>query len=109
MFHRLLGIATFEQTRLSSLSDIERWLVIHIGSAEEAGEPMSRKQLYLRAIAPQATVRRRLDRLIATGLIREFADKSDLRTSRLGVTEKALQLFANYEDFWCTHCRKNGL
>lgn len=107
MFQRLSRIAEFERMHLTDLSDVDRWLVIRIGATAEAGQPISLKQLYLCEIAPKATVRRRLDRLRAIGLIHEQQDLQDLRTVRLAVTAKGLELFSKYEDYWCNHCRRN--
>lgn len=108
IFQRLLDISNFERTNLSYLSDIDRWLIIHIGATVEAGESLSLKQLYLCEIAPKATVRRRLSRLIALELIEECSDFQDLRTVQLRVTPKGFALLLDYEDFWCDHCRQTG-
>ena len=68
LFAALRKIREFERLQLPFLkSVIDLDIVIQIGYAEEEGQPLKLKQLYLLKITSRSTVRRRLARLIRTG------------------------------------------
>jgi DNA-binding MarR family transcriptional regulator len=66
-------------------------LVLEVGRRQEAGMPMTQKQLCLCGIAPAATVRRRLRRLVAKRIIRKSISNSDGRSVTLCLSETALK------------------
>lgn len=66
-------------------------LVLEVGRRQEAGTPMTQKQLCLCGIAPAATVRRRLRRLVAKKIIRKSISHSDGRSVTLCLSETALK------------------
>lgn len=102
MFRKLKALADYERQHLTSLSSVDRWLVIEIGAAEESGLPLSSKQLVLLDIAPQATVRRRLKHLLDVDLISQRQVVRDKRVNSLHVTAKTHRIFKGYEAVLCS-------
>jgi DNA-binding MarR family transcriptional regulator len=66
-------------------------LVLEVGRRQEAGAPMTQKQLCLCGIAPAATVRRRLRRLVARRIIQKAISDNDGRSVILFLSEVALK------------------
>lgn len=66
-------------------------LVLEVGRRQEAGTPMTQKQLCLCGIAPAATVRRRLRRLVMRKIIRKAISVSDGRSVMLYLSDSALR------------------
>ncbi len=66
-------------------------LVLEVGKMQEAGVPMTQKQLCLCGLAPAATVRRRLRRLVARKIVRKAICKNDGRSVILFLSETSLK------------------
>ncbi len=66
-------------------------LVLEVGRRQEAGTPMTQKELCLCGIAPAATVRRRLRRLVTRKIIRKVISGSDGRFVMLYLSDSALK------------------
>lgn len=66
-------------------------LVLEVGRRQEAGMPMSQKQLCLCGVAPAATIRRRLRRLVAKKIIKKAISDSDGRSVILCLSEIAIK------------------
>lgn len=66
-------------------------LVLEVGRRQEAGTLMTQKQLCLCGIAPAATVRRRLRRLVAKKIIRKAISNSDGRSVTLCLSDVAIK------------------
>lgn len=66
-------------------------LILEIGKMQEAGMPLTQKQLCLCGIAPAATVRRRLRRLVAKKIIKKVISRNDGRSVILCLSEVALK------------------
>ena len=66
-------------------------LVLEVGRRQESGSPMTQKQLCLSGIAPAATVRRRLRRLVARRIIRKTISENDGRSVILCLSDIAIK------------------
>lgn len=70
-------------------SDKDLALVLEIGRHQESGTPLTQKQLCLSGIAPAATVRRRLRRLVGNRIIEKTISESDGRSVLLLLSDVA--------------------
>lgn len=66
-------------------------LVLEVGRRQEAGMPMTQKQLCLCGIAPAATVRRRLRRLVSKKIVKKTVCNDDGRSVMLHLSGSALK------------------
>ncbi len=66
-------------------------LVLEVGRRQESGIPMTQKQLCLCGIAPAATVRRRLRRLVAKKIIKKAISDNDGRSVILCLSDIAIK------------------
>lgn len=97
LFAALKKVRTFERLRLpvlSSLTDFD--ILIEIGYAEEAGRPLTAKQVLLMDLGSRSTVRRKLSRLADRGIVRRLKNKDDQRSSLLSISPSSQKLLARY-------------
>ena len=79
---------------LKSLFDFD--IVIEIGYAEEQGQPLTLKQLFLLNICSRTTVRRKLARLIEQGIVIRRKHVNDHRSSLLIISPSSVKLLGRY-------------
>jgi DNA-binding MarR family transcriptional regulator len=79
---------------LKSLFDFD--IVIEIGYAEEQGQPLTLKQLFLLNICSRTTVRRKLVRLIEQGIVIRRKHANDHRASLLMISPSSVKLLGKY-------------
>lgn len=97
LFAALRKIREFERGQLPFLKSIIDFdIVIEVGYAEEEGQPLTLKQLFLLNISSRTTVRRRLARLIEEGVVMRRKHKSDQRSALLTVSTSSLKLLGKY-------------
>ena len=103
LFAALRKIREFERLQLPFLkSVIDFDIVIEIGYAEEEGQPLTLKHLYLLNITSRSTVRRRLARLIGLGIVVRRKHAKDQRSVTLTVSASNLKLLGKYGGALCT-------
>src|ERR1700719_746269 len=97
LFTGLKKIREFERQQLWFLrSVVEFDIVIEIGYAEEQGQPLTLKQLFLLNISSRTTVRRKLARLIEQGMIIRRTHAIDHRASLLRISPSTIRLLSKY-------------
>ena len=97
LFAALRKIREFERLQLPFLrSIIDFDIVVEIGYAEEEKQPLTLKQLSLLNISSRTTVRRRLARLIAQGVVTRRQDRNDHRAAILTLSPSSLKLCGKY-------------
>jgi len=97
LFARLREIREFERKHMPFLKSIVDFdIMIEIGHAEEEGHPLTLKQLLLLNLSSRTTVRRRLARLIAQGIVKRRKNSDDHRSSLLHVAPSSIKLFDKY-------------
>jgi DNA-binding MarR family transcriptional regulator len=97
LFTGLKKIREFERQHLPFLKSIvDLDIVIEIGYAEEQGQPLTLKQLFLLNIRSRTTVRRKLRRLIDQGIVMRRKQASDHRASLLTISASSIKLLAKY-------------
>ena len=97
LFTGLRQIREFERRQLPFLkSVIDFDIVIEIGYAEEQGQPLTLKQLFLLNIRSRTTVRRKLARLIDQGIVMRRKHANDHRTSLLTISASTVRLLGKY-------------
>ena len=79
---------------LKSVVDFD--IVIEIGYAQEQGQRLTLKQLFLLNISSRTTVRRKLAKLIERGIIIRRKQAHDHRASVLIISPAALKLLGKY-------------
>jgi len=97
LFAGLKKIREFERLQLpffKSLVDFD--IVIEIGYAEEQGQPLTLKQLFLLQIRARTTVRRKLARLIDQGIVVRRKHAKDLRASLLIIAPATIKVLGKY-------------
>ena len=97
LFAGLKKIREYEKLQLpfvKSLFDFD--IVVEIGLAEEQGQPLTLKQLFLLNISSRATIRRKLASLIERGTVLRRQDEDDRRASILMITPSSLKLLTKY-------------
>jgi DNA-binding MarR family transcriptional regulator len=97
LFTGLKKIREFERQLLPFLKSIIDFdIVIEIGYAEEQGQPLTLKQLFLLNIRSRTTVRRKLARLIEQGIVVRRKQANDLRASLLIISPTSVKVLGKY-------------
>ena len=79
---------------LKSVVDFD--IVIEIGYAQEQGQPLTLKPLFLLNLSSRTTVRRKLARLIEQGIVIRRKHASDHRASLLVISPSVVKLLSKY-------------
>jgi DNA-binding MarR family transcriptional regulator len=97
IFTGLRKIREFERLQLPFLkSVIDFDILIEIGYADEQGQPLTLKQLFLLNVSSRTTVRRKLDKLIEQGIVVRRKHAKDGRASLLFISSATVKLLAKY-------------
>jgi DNA-binding MarR family transcriptional regulator len=97
LFTGLKKIREFEKLQLPFLRSVFDFdIVIEIGYAEEQGQPLTLKQLFLLNICSRTTVRRKLARLIEQEIVIRRKHANDHRASLLMISPSSLKLLSKY-------------
>jgi DNA-binding MarR family transcriptional regulator len=97
LFTGLKKIREFERQQLPFLKSVVDFdIVIEIGYAEEQGQPLTLKQLFLLNIRSRTTVRRKLRRLIDQGIVLRRKHANDHRSSLLTISASSVRLLGKY-------------
>jgi DNA-binding MarR family transcriptional regulator len=97
LFTGLKKIREFERLQLPFLKSVVDFdIVIEIGYAEEQGQPLTLKQLFLQNISSRTTVRRKLGKLIEQGIVIRRKHVNDHRASLLIISPASLKLLSKY-------------
>ena len=97
LFTGLKKIREFERLQLPFLKSVVDFdIVIEIGYAEEQGQPLTLKQLFLMNFSSRTTIRRKLAKLIAQGIVIRRKHGSDHRASLLIVSPSGVKLLSKY-------------
>ena len=97
LFTGLKKIREFEKLQLPFLKSIVDFdIVIEIGYAEERGQSLTLKQLFLLNLSSRTTVRRKLANLIEQGIVIRRKHASDNRASLLIISPSTFKLLAKY-------------
>lgn len=97
LFTGLKKIREFERQQLPFLKSIVDFdIVIEIGYAEEQGQPLTLKQLFLLNIRSRTTVRRKLAKLIEQKFVVRRKHANDHRASLLIISPSSVKLLARY-------------
>ena len=97
LFTGLKKIREFERRQLPFLKSVFDFdIVIEIGYAEEQGQPLTLKQLFLLNLSSRTTVRRKLAKLIERGIIIRRKHANDHRASLLMISPSSVKLLSKY-------------
>jgi hypothetical protein len=97
LFTGLKKIREFERQQLPFLKSVLDFdIVIEIGYAEEKGQPLALKQLFLLNISSRSTVRRRLAMLIEQEIVARRKHANDHRSSLLLISPSTVKLLSKY-------------
>jgi hypothetical protein len=97
LFTGLKKIREFERKQLPFLRTVADFdIVIEIGYAEEQGQPLTLKQLFLLNISSRTTVRRKLAMLTERGIIIRRKHANDHRASLLIISPSIVKLLSKY-------------
>jgi DNA-binding MarR family transcriptional regulator len=97
LFTGLKKIREFERLRLPFLKSVFDFdIVIEIGYAEEQGQPLTLKLLFLLNICSRTTVRRKLATLIERGIVIRRKHTNDHRASLLMISPSGIKLLTKY-------------
>ena len=97
LFTGLKKIKEFERQQLPFLKSVVDFdIVIEIGYAEEQGQPLTLKQLFLLNIRSRTTVRRKLRRLIDQVIVLRRKHAKDNRASLLTISASTVRLLSKY-------------
>ncbi len=97
LFTGLKKIREFERQQLPFLKSVVDFdIVIEIGYAEEQGQPLTLKQLFLLNIRSRTTVRRKLRRLIDQVIVLRRKHAKDNRASLLTISASTVRLLGKY-------------
>ena len=97
LFTGLRKIREFERLQLPFLKSVVDFdIVIEIGYAEEEGQPLTLKQLFLLNISSRTTVRRKLARLIEQGIVFRRKHVNDGRASLLNISPSSIKMLSKY-------------
>lgn len=97
LFTGLKKIREFERLQLPFLKSVADFdIVIEIGYAEEQGQPLTLKQLFLLNITSRTTVRRKLAGLIEQGTVIRRKHVKDHRASVLIISHSSVKLLGKY-------------
>ena len=97
LFTGLKRIREFERQQLRFLKTVVDFdIVVEIGYAQEQGQPLALKQLFLLNFSSRTTVRRKLVRLIEQGIVIRRKHANDLRASVLIISPSSIKLLTKY-------------
>lgn len=97
LFAGLRKLREFQREQLPFFRSILDYdIVIEIGYAEELGQPITLKQLFLLDISSRSTVRRKLNNLVDQGIIMRRKTVHDQRASVLTVSASNIKLLSKY-------------
>ena len=97
LFTGLKKIREFERLQLPFLKSVVDFdIVIEIGFAEEQGQRLTLKQLFLLHISSRTTVRRKLAKLIDQGIVIRRKHANDQRASLLIISPATVKLLNKY-------------
>jgi hypothetical protein len=97
LFTGLKKIREFERGQLPFLKSVVDFdIVIEIGYAEEEGQRLTLKQLFLLNLSSRSTVRRKLARLIDRGIVMRRKHADDHRASLLIISPSIVKLLGKY-------------
>src|SRR6202050_2746587 len=97
LFTGLKKIREFEKQQLPFLKSVFDFdIVIGIGYAEEQGQPLTLKQLFLLNISSRTTVRRKSTTLIAQGIVIRHKHANDHRASLLMISPSSVKQLSRY-------------
>ena len=97
LFTGLKQIREFERLQLPFLKSVVDFdIVIEIGYAQEQGQPLTRKQLFLLNMSSHTTVRRKLARLIEREIVIRRKHASDQRASLLTISPSIVKVLGKY-------------
>ena len=97
LFTGLKKIREFERKQLPFLKSVVDFdIVIEIGYAQEQGQPLTLKPLFLLNLSSRTTVRRKLARLIEQGIVIRRKHASDHRASLLVISPSVVKLLSKY-------------
>ena len=97
LFTGLKKIREFERLQLPFLKSVVDFdIVIEIGYAEEQGQPLTLKQLFLLNIHARSTVRRKLASLVEQGIVTRRKHANDHRASLLTISASTVKLLGRY-------------
>jgi hypothetical protein len=97
LFTGLKKIREFERKQLPFLKSIVDFdIVVEIGYAEEQGQPLTLKQLFLLNITSRTTVRRKLATLTEQGIVVRRKHAKDHRASLLTISASTIKLLGKY-------------
>jgi DNA-binding MarR family transcriptional regulator len=97
LFARLRKKREFERLQMpfiNSLLDFD--IIIEIGYAEEQKKAITPKQLFLLELGSVTTVRRRLAKLTADGIVARHANTRDHRSELLTLSSSTLRVLEKY-------------
>jgi DNA-binding MarR family transcriptional regulator len=97
LFTGLKKIREYERQQLPFLKSVIHFdILIEIGYAEEQGQPLTLKQLFLVNVSSRTTVRRKLAKLIEQGIVIRRKHANDHRASLLIISSSTVKLLAKY-------------
>ena len=97
LFTGLKKIREFERSQLPFLKSVVDFdIVVEIGYAEEQGQPLTLKQLFLLNFSSRTTVRRKLTKLIEQGIVVRRKHANDHRANLLFISPSTVKLLAKY-------------
>ena len=97
LFTGLKKIREFERRQLPFLKSVVDFdIVIEIGYAQEQGQPLTLKPLFLLNLSSRTTVRRKLARLIEQGIVIRRKHANDHRSSLLVISPSVVKLLSKY-------------
>lgn len=97
LYAALRRIREYERGQLSYLKSIVDFdIVVEIGYADEEGEPLTVKRLFLLNIGSRTTVRRHLARLIEAGAVTRQTRKDDHRAAVLTISSSSHERLFDY-------------
>src|ERR1700693_3577807 len=97
LFSGLKKIREFERLQLPFLKSVVDFdIVIEIGYAQEQGQPLTLKPLFLLNLSSRTTVRRKLARLIEQGIVIRRKHANDHRASLLIISPSVVKLLSKY-------------
>jgi hypothetical protein len=97
IFTGLKKIRDFERRQLPFLKTVVDFdIVIEIGYAEEQGQSLTLKQLFLLNISSRTTVRRKLATLIERGIVYRRKQANDHRASLFTISPSIVKVLGKY-------------
>ena len=97
LFSGLKKIREFERLQLPFLKSVVDFdIVIEIGYAEEQGQPLTLKPLFLLNVGSRTTVRRKLAGLIERQIVIRRKQANDQRASHLTISPSIVKVLGKY-------------